>query len=48
MASKRKQKYGTTMHDDEKRRSRIYLICGLIILTCIILDVVFLLGIFAR
>jgi len=45
MSRKRKARYGTTMHDDEKRRGIIYLICAVILLICGILDVIFLIGI---
>lgn len=45
MSRKRKARYGTTMHDDEKRRTMIYLICAAILLVCGILDVYFLIGI---
>lgn len=40
-----KAEYGTTEHDVEKRRARIYIICALILLVCGVLDVLFIVGI---
>lgn len=41
----KKAVYGTTEHDVEKRRNRIYIICAVILIVCGILDVIFLKGI---
>jgi hypothetical protein len=41
----RKAEYGTTEQDVEKRRTRIYIICALILVVCGILDVLFIVGI---
>ncbi|MBQ1294442.1 MAG: hypothetical protein IIY21_10410 [Clostridiales bacterium] len=41
----RRESYGTTERDVEKKRARTYIICALILLICGILDVVFILGI---
>ena len=41
----RRESYGTTERDVEKKRARIYLICALILIICGILDVIFLIGI---
>ncbi|MBO4449137.1 MAG: hypothetical protein J5777_00975 [Clostridiales bacterium] len=41
----RKAEYGTTEHDVEKRRARIYIICALILIVCGVLDVLFIVGI---
>ncbi|MBR2548393.1 MAG: hypothetical protein K6E72_07275 [Saccharofermentans sp.] len=43
----RRETYGTTERDVEKKRTRLYFICALIILACIILDVLFFIGIFS-
>ncbi|SCW56557.1 hypothetical protein SAMN02910456_01882 [Ruminococcaceae bacterium YRB3002] len=43
---RKKAKYGTTMHDVEKRRARGYIICAIILIICGVLDVIFLMGIF--
>ncbi|MBR2523324.1 MAG: hypothetical protein IKE53_02655 [Clostridiales bacterium] len=44
---RKKAKYGTTEHDVEKRRARIYVICAIVLVICGILDVFFLMGIFS-
>ncbi len=41
----KRESYGTTERDVEKKRTRIYLICALILLACGILDVLFIIGI---
>ena len=41
----RRASYGTTERDVEKKRTKIYLICALILIICGILDVIFLIGI---
>ena len=41
----KKAKYGTTERDVEKRRSRVYLMCAIILIICGILDVFLLIGI---
>lgn len=41
----RRESYGTTERDVEKKRARTYIICALILIICGILDVVFILGI---
>ena len=41
----KKAVYGTTEHDVEKRRNRIYIICAVVLIVCGILDVIFLKGI---
>lgn len=41
----KRETYGTTERDVEKKRTRIYLICALILLACGILDVLFIIGI---
>ncbi|MBR3247291.1 MAG: hypothetical protein IKG03_02725 [Clostridiales bacterium] len=41
----RRETYGTTERDVEKKRTRIYLICAVIVLICIILDVLLIIGI---
>ena len=41
----KRESYGTTERDVEKKRTRTYLICALIVLVCIILDVLFIIGI---
>ena len=41
----RKERYGTTERDVEKKRTRTLLICVLILLICGVLDVIFLIGI---
>jgi len=41
----RKASYGTTEYDVEKKRSRILIICALILVICGILDIIFILGI---
>ena len=41
----KREYYGTTERDVEKKRAKIYLICALILIICGILDVIFLIGI---
>ena len=41
----KRETYGTTERDVEKKRTRIYLICALILIICGILDVIFIMGI---
>jgi len=41
----KKAVYGTTERDVEKRRSRVYLMCAIILIICGILDVFLLIGI---
>lgn len=41
----RKEQYGTTERDVEKKRTKTLLICIVILLICGILDVIFILGI---
>ena len=43
---RKKASYGTTERDIERRRAKIYIICGIILAICGVLDVIFLLGIF--
>ena len=43
----RKANYGTTDKDVEKKRTRIYVICILVVIACVILDILFLKGIFS-
>ena len=42
---RKKARFGTTEHDVEKRRAKIYIICAIILVICGILDVIFLMGI---
>ena len=37
----KKQVYGTTEYDVEKRRRRIYIVCFILLAVCVILDVFF-------
>jgi len=41
----RRESYGTTERDVEKKRARIYIICALVLILCGILDVIFIMGI---
>ncbi|MCQ2473194.1 MAG: hypothetical protein MJ098_03550 [Saccharofermentans sp.] len=41
----KRARFGTTEHDVEKKRTKILLICALILILCGILDVIFLVGI---
>ncbi|MCR4689412.1 MAG: hypothetical protein K5745_07690 [Saccharofermentans sp.] len=41
----KKAVYGTTERDIEKRRSRVYLMCAIILIICGILDIFLLIGI---
>ena len=43
----RKANYGTTDKEVEKKRTRIYVICILVVIACVILDILFLKGIFS-
>lgn len=43
----RKARYGTTERDVEKKRTRVLIICILILVICGILDAIFLIGIFS-
>ena len=43
----KKLSYGTTDHDVEKKRARIYIICALVVIACVILDILFIKGIFS-
>lgn len=43
---RKKAKFGTTEHDVEKRRTKIYVVCAIILLICGVLDVFFLMSIF--
>ena len=42
---RKKAKFGTTEHDVEKRRTKIYVICAIVLLICGVLDVFFLMNI---
>jgi len=42
---RKKAQFGTTEHDVEKRRARVYIICAIILIICGILDTVFIMGI---
>ncbi|MBR3143547.1 MAG: hypothetical protein IKF09_10420 [Clostridiales bacterium] len=41
----KRETYGTTERDVEKKRMRIYIICALVLILCCILDVLFIIGI---
>ena len=41
----KRAQYGTTEHDVEKRRARVYIICTVIFVICLILDIIFVIGI---
>ena len=41
----RRESYGTTERDVEKKRARTYIICALILILCGSLEVIFLIGI---
>ena len=43
----RKANYGTTDREVEKKRSRTYIICILIVIACVVLDILFIKGIFS-
>ena len=42
----RKESYGTTERDVEKKRTKVYIICALIVIICIILNIFFIIEIF--
>ena len=43
----RRERYGTTERDVEQTRTRVLIICILILVICGILDAIFLIGIFS-